>query len=145
MIVGHLPRELSRALKFILDRVARILTVLTSAHYRKSALVQGWIEIPCQVKVEMSLTLKRGQILDRLIELVEVVCSEPMPLIILGSFVADEIEVECVSNETCKMNSLKAGKRKTAKETRSYDIRDMFYCQMKQTLKGRGLQIKIPR
>ena len=68
-----------------------------------------------------------------------------MPLIILGSFVADEIEVECVSNETCKMNSLKAGKRKTAKETRSYDIRDMFYCQMKQTLKGRGLQIKIPR
>ena len=96
MIVGHLPRELSRTLKFILDRAARILTVLTSAHYRKSVLVQGRMEILCQVKVEMSLTLKRGQILDRLIELVEVVYSEPMPLIILGSFVADEIEVECV-------------------------------------------------
>lgn len=42
-IVGHLPRGLSRTLKFILDRGARILAALTSTHYRKSPLVQGGI------------------------------------------------------------------------------------------------------
>ena len=89
MIIDHLPRELSRTLKFILDREARIFAVLTSTHYRKSPLVQGGMEIPCQVTVEMSSTLKNGQLLDRLIELVEVVYSEPTPPIILGSFLAD--------------------------------------------------------
>ena len=125
-IVGHLQSELSRTLKFILDRGARILAVLTSTHYRKSPLIQGGIEIPCQVTVEMSPTLKNGQLLDPLIELVDVVYSESMSTIILGSFLADEIEVKSVSNEICKMNSLKAEKRKKTKETRSYDIRDMF-------------------
>ena len=34
-IVAHLPRELSRTLKFILDRRARISAVLASTHYRR--------------------------------------------------------------------------------------------------------------
>ena len=89
MILGHLPHELSRTLKFILDRGARILAILTSTHYIKSPLVQGGMRIPCQVTVEMSSTLKNGQLLDRLIELVEAVYSEPTPPIILGSFLAD--------------------------------------------------------
>ena len=84
------------------------------------------MKIPCQVTVEMSPTLKNGQLLDRSNELVEVVYSEPAPPIILRSFLADENEVEWVSNEICKTNSLKVEKRKKTKETRSYDTRDIF-------------------
>ena len=72
-----------------------------------------------------------GQLLHRLIELAEVVYSEPTPPTNLGSFLAKKIEVECVSNEIYKMKSLKAEKRKMTKETRWYDIRDMFRRQDK--------------
>ena len=55
---------------------------LTSTHYRKSPLVQRGMKLPCQVTVEMSPTLKNGQLLDCLIELVEVVYSEPTPPVV---------------------------------------------------------------
>ena len=54
MIVGHLPHQLSRTRKFISDRGAMILAVLTSIHYRKLPLAQVMIEIPCKGTVEMS-------------------------------------------------------------------------------------------
>ena len=39
--VGHLPMENSRAIKFLLDRGARVNAVLTSTNYCVSPLVQG--------------------------------------------------------------------------------------------------------
>ena len=111
IIVGHLPHGLT--LKVHLRQ--RILAVFTSTHYRKSPLVQSGMESPCQVTTEMSLNLKNGQLLDSLIQLVEVVYSEPMPPIIFGSFLADEIQVECVSNNIFKTNSLKTEKNKKGK------------------------------
>ena len=116
MIIGHLTRELFRTLKFILDREGRVFAVFTSAYYRKSPLVQGGMEIPCQVTMEITPTLKNGQLLNRLIEPVETVYSEPTLPIILDSFLVDEIEVECVSNEICKTNSLKAGKKRQKRQ-----------------------------
>ena len=50
-IVGHLPMEISRVTKFLLDRGANVSAKLTSTHYRRSLLVQGGIEIPCVVSV----------------------------------------------------------------------------------------------
>ena len=44
--VGHLPRELSRVTKFLLDRGADITAVPTAMHYKRSPLVQGGLEIP---------------------------------------------------------------------------------------------------
>ena len=134
-IVGHLPRELSQTIKLILDRGARILAVLESTHYRKSPLVQGGVEIPCQVTMEISPTFKDGQLLDRLIQLVEIVYCELMPPIILGSFLADEIEVECKSNKIRKTNSFKAKKRKNSKEKRSFDIIGIIRQQNENDLK----------
>ena len=43
---GHLPMEISRVTKFILDRGARITTTLRLTNYRRSPLVQGGLEIP---------------------------------------------------------------------------------------------------
>ena len=39
--VGHLPREISHATKFFMDRGATIKVQLISDHYRRSPLVQG--------------------------------------------------------------------------------------------------------
>ena len=50
--VGHLPREISRITKFILDRNATVTVKLSSSHYRRSPLVhQGGLEIRCVVTV----------------------------------------------------------------------------------------------
>ena len=45
--VGHLPGEISRATKFLLDRGATVNAKLYSEHYRKSPLFQGGLEIAC--------------------------------------------------------------------------------------------------
>ena len=46
--VGHLPMENSRAIKFLLDRGARVFATLTATNYCVSPLVQGGLEIPCK-------------------------------------------------------------------------------------------------
>ena len=47
MIVGHLPREISRITKFFRDRGAVMQVELTSKHYRRYSLVKGGVEIAC--------------------------------------------------------------------------------------------------
>ena len=49
-VTGHLPQEISRPTKFLLDRGAQITAILTDTHYRRSPLFQGDLEIPCLVK-----------------------------------------------------------------------------------------------
>ena len=69
-IVQHLPLELSRFIKYLLDRGAVLITKLTSTHYRRSVLVKGGLEIPCQVKAEMIATEKNERILVHYLDLV---------------------------------------------------------------------------
>ena len=49
--VGHLPREISRPTKLLIDRGARVTAEITSSHYRKSPLQQGELEVRCKVTV----------------------------------------------------------------------------------------------
>ena len=55
-VVGHLPREISRLMYFIILHGARVLVKVLDAHHRKSPLIQGGIEIPVEVTVEMAAT-----------------------------------------------------------------------------------------
>lgn len=71
--VGHLPRELSRVTKFLMERGAAITAILLETHYRRSPLVQGGLEIPCLVKVEMRPMVENIQLLDRYEELVKTI------------------------------------------------------------------------
>jgi len=48
--VGHLPKEISCATKFFIDRGATIKATLISEHYRRSPLVQGGMEIACKTR-----------------------------------------------------------------------------------------------
>ena len=62
--VAPLPIENSRALRFLLDREARITAVLTSKNYCVSPLVQGGLEIHCRVEISMLPTKNNKQIMD---------------------------------------------------------------------------------
>ena len=43
--VGHLPQEISRITKYLLERGAEIEAQLTSTQYRRSPITQGRLEI----------------------------------------------------------------------------------------------------
>ena len=64
-IVGHLPLEISRFTKFLLDRGATITAPVSSTHYRGLPLAQeGW-EIPCVVNAKLVGTKKNKEILGK--------------------------------------------------------------------------------
>ena len=85
-IVGHLPMEISRVTKFLLDRGANVSAKLTSTHYRRSPLVQGGIEIPCVVTVSMPGTVMNQLLMERYKHLVETLYTEPKEEEALGTF-----------------------------------------------------------
>ena len=63
MTVAHLPKENSRVTKFLFARGARVFTVLTSANYCVSPLVQGGLEIPCRIEIHMLLTMENKELI----------------------------------------------------------------------------------
>ena len=85
--------EISRPKKFLLQRGAIVFAALSSTTYRRSPLVQGGLEIPCNVTINMAETLKYKQIIDRYKEMVEVLYSEPDGSAVLGSFLHHTIDV----------------------------------------------------
>ena len=85
-IVGHLPMEISRVTKFLLDRGANVSAKLTSSHYRRSPLIQGGIEIPRFVTVSMPGTVINQLLIQRYKRLVETLYTESKEEEILGTF-----------------------------------------------------------
>ena len=131
--VGHLPRELSRVSKFLLDRGAVISAKLSSTRYRRSPLVQGGMEIPCKVFVEMRPTVKNNEILDRYLTLVETLYTEPETPVILGSIIFDDLEAQSSSSVKQRKYQGKSNVEKSFKrKTRNADIRDLFQKQHKR-------------
>ena len=89
-IVGHLPREISRATKFLLDRGATISANLILTDYRRSPLVQGGLEIACKVSVKLPGSIRNQLLIDRYLELVKTLYTEPKNEVILGSFRSEQ-------------------------------------------------------
>ena len=86
--VGHLPREISRPTKFLIDRGAIVKSKITNSHYRRSPLLQGGLEIQCIVSVTLPGTIKNHLLLDRYKELVEKLYCEPKEEVIIGNFLS---------------------------------------------------------
>ena len=120
---------------------------LVSVHYRKSPLVQDGLEIPCKVIVRMSLTVRNNQLLDRKLELVSTIYSEPDTPVIMGSILTHEKDFlstdkeplsppikkkETLSRPIKKKKELlsrpiqKEKKMDEVVKKTSHDIRDMF-------------------
>ena len=89
--VGHLPKEISRVTKYLLDRGATATATLTSERYRRSPLVQGDIEIPCKVSVTMPGTVSNLLLLEKYGQLVEELYTEPKNEEILGSYLHADV------------------------------------------------------
>ena len=63
-VFGHLPRDISRATKFLLDRGAQMSAILTSTDNLRSPLVQGGLEIACKVIVQLPGTVPNHLLMD---------------------------------------------------------------------------------
>ena len=106
-IVGHLPREISRVTKFLLDRGAVVQATLSTTHYRRSPLVQGGLEIACKVSVKMPGTIKNHLLMDRYFELVRSLYTEPKNEVFLGSFLRP-VDVPYTPKSNARKKKVKA-------------------------------------
>ena len=70
-IVGHLPIEISRASKYLMDRGASFTVQLTSTNYRRSPLIQGGLEKPVKVIVTMPGTVRNHLLLEKYKEIID--------------------------------------------------------------------------
>ena len=86
----HLPREISRPIKYLLDRGASVTATLTDVKYWRSPLFQGGLEIPCKVKVEMPSTVLASKLIGRHREMVTRLYTEPQQPVIMGSYLEKE-------------------------------------------------------
>ena len=96
--VGHLPREISRPTKFLLDRGAEIVAEIESSHYRRYPLIQGGLAIRCKVSATLPGTIKNHMLLDRYKELVNRLYCEPKNEVIIVNFLTS------VPNENIHLN-----------------------------------------
>ena len=87
-IVGHLPIEISRASKYLMDRGASFTVQLTSKNYGRSPLIQGGLEIPAKVIETMAGTVRNHLLLEKYKETINDRYVEPKNEIIIGSFLA---------------------------------------------------------
>ena len=89
-IVGHLPLEISRFTKCLLDRGATITATFSSTYYQRSPPVQGVLEIPCLVNAKLIGTKKNKEILAKYLEMVQTHYTESSSEedVIMGSFPA---------------------------------------------------------
>ena len=85
--------ENSRAIKFLLDRGARVFATLTSTNYCVSPLVQGGLEIPCRVEIFMSPNAKKNELIVIFRKYVDVLYYEREDSNTVGSFEEKEEDV----------------------------------------------------
>ena len=123
-IVRHLPREISRVTKFLLDRGAVVQATLSTTHYRRSPLVQGGLEIACKVSVKMPGTIKNHLLIDRYFELVRSLYTEPKNEVILGLFLRP-VDVPCTPKSNARKKKVKTPVP-AEKPKSNRDIRTMF-------------------
>ena len=76
-IIGHLPREISRPTHFFLLRGGVAFVEVINTTHRRSSLVQGGLEIPVKVVIEIEATAKNRLIIDKYKELVLANYKEP--------------------------------------------------------------------
>ena len=122
-VVGHLPREISRAIKFLLDRVVHISAILTSTDYRRSPLVQGGLEGACKVIVKLRATVRNHLLMDRYVEIVNVKYIEAKHEVILGPFLKKLSTAAQPTNIKRNRSNTNNPKKK---QKPNHDIRSLF-------------------
>ena len=90
MIVGHLPREISRPTKYLLDRGAIVTATITPEHYRKSPLFQDGLEIRCVITVIVIASVRRHLLPQIYEQFVKTLYAEPKDEVIVGFYFTEK-------------------------------------------------------
>ena len=127
-IVGHLPMETSRTTKFIVDRGAKCTLKIRGMHYRRTLLVQGGPEVPCEMTITMIGNVVNRLFLTRYGSLLKELYIESTDDELVGTFLslaqhANEIGEIVEAEPRPRQPKLQ---RQQKKEVNSRDIWDMF-------------------
>lgn len=135
--VGHLPKEISRVTKYFLDRGFSMYCKLTSRHYRRSPLVQGGLEIKCEVVINSCSTVLQSRLTARYIELVQNIYTEPVDEKVMGELIFNFTMTLPPLLPSYNANSSKQKKRKSHQAATAAsgnrDIRQMMAKKIKKT------------
>ena len=86
-VVGHLPMEILRATKLLLGRGAEVSVTNTGTHYRWLPLVQGGLEIPCNLTASLpGYSARNHVLLQKYLGIVSALYVELTNKEIIGSF-----------------------------------------------------------
>ena len=146
--VGHLPMELSRITKFLIDRGAKVEAQLSSTNYRRSPLIQGGLEISCDIIVTMPETIDNQLILEKYKKLVCEKYAEPKEEVIIGSFLERNVIAQTgpstIQNQQ-KTNILTNNKKKADKKkpVSSYDIRSLLTDSRPNVIKKKIIELDL--
>ena len=69
-IVGHLLRDTSRFTRFLISRGGTVKVIVVDSKYQRSPLMQGGLEIPVTVHIELDPTPRNVSVLERYKKLV---------------------------------------------------------------------------
>ena len=123
-IVGHLPIKISRITKLILDRGAVCTIKIRGKHYRRCPLVQGELEIPCDVTISMIGSVVNHLLLAKYESLLKELYVEPKDEEIVATFLSVHNIGELEPEQRPKRGH--PNSQQQLKEVHSRDIRDMF-------------------
>ena len=90
--VGHLPMEISRSIKYLLQRGAIVEAKLSSTNYRQPPLVQGGLETLCNAIMKMPSTLINKKIIEKFKVMLDVLYVEPDGSVVVGSFLHHTVD-----------------------------------------------------
>ena len=76
-VVEHLPREISRYTRFLISRGGKVKVTVADSKFRRSPLIQGGLEIPVTVCIEIHYTSKNVSMLERYKKLMNENYKEP--------------------------------------------------------------------
>ena len=146
--VGHLPMELSRITKFLIDRGAKVEAQLSSANYWRSPLIQGGLEISCGIIVTMPGTIDNQLISEKYKKLVCEKYAEPKEEVIIGSFLERNVIAQTgpstIQNQQ-KTNIPTNNKKKADKKkpVSSYNIRSLLSDARPNIIKKKIIEIDL--
>ena len=124
-IVGHLPKEISRVTKYLLDRGFTMYCKLSSRYYRRSPLVQGGLEIQCEVVLISRAIMLQSRLTARYMELVTDLYIEPAEDRAVGNLFNFVMTLLPVVN-TPPVSAQNRKKKKAATSTGGNKDREMF-------------------
>ena len=136
-VVEHLPREISRATKFFMDRGGKVTVTLTSEHYRRSLLVQGGMEIASLMRSSIPGICETLLVLERFKAIISENYTETKEETILGSFLVPTTDENVgATNEDIGVRQIgrNKGKKKAvcSNQPKSKGKRTLFTHQSKQ-------------